>query len=137
MSGRTLHRKYHFILAKLLRFQRTFPEKPFVSGFGADAPTYNAHEKNAEESAFFIFSLTVGTAFQTSCSYFSYKKSKQKNFPPTTPLYFGKAFEIPKDFSRKVSLIGVWGGQPQHSMHRKRKKHGNAVLFVIFSFCLL
>ena len=29
---------HHFILAKLLRFQRTFLEKSFVSGFGADSP---------------------------------------------------------------------------------------------------
>ena len=28
----------HFTLAKLLRFQRTFREKSFVSGFGADSP---------------------------------------------------------------------------------------------------
>ena len=33
----------------------------------------------------------------------------RKNFPPTTPLHFGEAFEFPKDFSRKVLCVRVWG----------------------------
>ena len=43
---RTSLKMHHFILAKLLRFQRAFHEKSFVSGFGADAPTYNAQKKH-------------------------------------------------------------------------------------------
>ena len=39
---------------KLLRFQRTFREKSFVSGFGADSPNIQCAQKNAEKSAFFI-----------------------------------------------------------------------------------
>jgi len=35
-----------------------------------------------------------------------------KNFAQKAPLYFGKAFEIPKDFSRKVLCVRVWGEQP-------------------------
>ena len=37
--------KYPFIWAKLLKFQETFLEKFLVSGFGADAPTFNAYTK--------------------------------------------------------------------------------------------
>jgi len=44
----------HFILAKLLRFQRTFHEKSFVSGFGAEATTDNAHKKARQRRAFYI-----------------------------------------------------------------------------------
>ena len=51
----------YFILAKLLRFQRTFPEKSFVSGFGADAPTDNAHKKHGN-AVLFNLSKYVGTA---------------------------------------------------------------------------
>ena len=43
---------HHFILAKLLRFQRTFHEKSFVSGFGAEAPTDNAHKKTRRNPRF-------------------------------------------------------------------------------------
>ena len=39
----------------------------------------------------------------------------RKNFVPTTLLHFGEAFEVPRDFSRKVPCVGAWGGQPQHS----------------------
>ena len=28
-----------------------------------------------------------------------------KNFAPNAPIYFGKAFEVPRNFSRKVSLV--------------------------------
>ena len=59
--------------------------------------------------------------------YFSYKKSRQKNFPPITALYFSKVFEVPRDFSRKVPCVRVWGGQPQ--LITLTKKHGIAVLF--------
>ena len=41
------------------------------------------------------------------------EKGKPKNFAPNTPICLGKAFEIPKDFSRKVLCVRVWGGQPQ------------------------
>ena len=60
-------------------------------------------------------------------TYLSYKKGKPKNFPSTTPLYFGEAFEIPKDFSRKVLCVrGLGRIAPTFNAY---KKHGNAVLF--------
>ena len=40
---------------KLLRFQRTFLEKSFVSGFGRIAPTDNAHNKKHGNAVFFIY----------------------------------------------------------------------------------
>ena len=55
VSQRTSHRIYHFILVKLLRFQRTFPEKSFVSGFGAEAPTDNTTQKSTASPCFLIF----------------------------------------------------------------------------------
>ena len=44
-------------LAKLLRFQRTFLEKSFVSGFGAEATTFNAYTKKRGNAAFFIIGI--------------------------------------------------------------------------------
>ena len=37
-------------------------------------------------------------------TYLSYKKGKSKNFPPNAPLCFGKAFEVPRNFSRPTFL---------------------------------
>ena len=62
------------------------------------------------------------------------QKGKPKNFAPNTPLYLGEAFEIPKDFSRKVLCVRVWGGQPQLITHTK--KHGNAVFFILGHYML-
>ena len=39
-------------------------------------------------------------------TYLSCKKGKPKNFAPNTSLYFGKVFEIPKDFSRTYLFFG-------------------------------
>ena len=83
VGKRIFHRTHHFISAKFLKFQETFYKKFLVSGFGADAPTY-----------------------------LSYKKGKPKNFPPTTPLYFGETFKIPKDFSRKALWSGFGADAP-------------------------
>jgi len=55
-----------------------------------------------------------------------------KNFTPTAPLYFGKAFEIPKDFLQKVLWSGFGADAPTFNTH---KKHGNAVLFYFFVMC--
>ena len=47
------------------------------------------------------------------------QKGKPKNFAPTMPLYFSEAFEIPKDFSRKVLCVRVWGDAPTDNTHEK------------------
>ena len=53
---RTSHRMYHFILAKAFEDpQETFPEKFLVSGFGAEATTFNAHTKSTAIPCFFIY----------------------------------------------------------------------------------
>ena len=51
-----------------------------------------------------------------------------QNFRSKTPLYLGEAFEVPRNFSRKVSCVGVWGRCP--NIQCTRKKHGVAVLFI-------
>ena len=54
-------------------------------------------------------------------THLSYKKGVPKNFPQNTPLYFGEAFEVPRDFSRKVLCVGVGGRRPNiQCLHKKR-----------------
>ena len=45
-------------------FPKDFSRKVLWSGFGADAPTFNAHEKHGN-AVLFNLSKYVGTAFQT------------------------------------------------------------------------
>jgi len=89
---------------------------------GRIAPTHNAHKKHGN-AVLFNLSEYVGTAipslrfkglFQKPLKNphrtFLERKVGKRTFTPKTPLYFGEAFEIPKDFSRKVLCVRVWGG---------------------------
>ena len=128
VSQRTSHRLHHFILSKLLKFQRTFHEKSFVSRFGADAPTFNTHKKHGIAVLFNCQNMLELRSKPCFKGLFEKSPLKiRKNFAQNTPIYFSEAFEVPRNFSRKVSLVRVWGGQPQLIMHAK--KHGIAVLF--------
>ena len=105
---RTSHQIHQFILVKLLKFQGTFLEKSFVSGFGADAPTDNAYTKSTALPCFLFF-INSWNCVRGPCFKGLFVKSPlkiRKNFPPNTYLYFGEAFEVPRDFSRKVPCVG-------------------------------
>ena len=64
-----------------------------VQVWGGQPQLITLSQKKHGNAVLFILSKYVGTAFQTSFSYLSYKKGKPKNFPPTTPLHFGEAFK--------------------------------------------
>jgi len=68
-------------------------------------------DTRVEKARKLVFSAN-GKVYSIKITYLSYKKGKPKNFMPTAPIYFGKAFEVQRNFSRKVSLSGVWGGRP-------------------------
>ena len=95
---RTSHRMYHFILAKAFEdSQETFPEKFLVSGFGAEATTFNAHTKSTALPCFFILSQYVRTAVRGPCFKGLLPKSPlkiRKNFPVVVTLYSGKDFKV-------------------------------------------
>ena len=59
---------------------------------------------------------------------FLLEKGVGENFAPKIPLYFGKAFGIPKGFSRKVLCVGVWGGNPNIQC-TKKARHCRAFIF--------
>ena len=59
VSKRISHRPHHFILVKLLKFQETFLEKFFVSGFGAEAPQLIMLTKKARHRHAFLKSFAV------------------------------------------------------------------------------
>ena len=59
---------------------------------------------------------------------FPTQKGKPKNFAQNKSLYFGEAFEIPKDFSRKVLCVGVWGDAPTDNAYKKAR-HCRAFYF--------
>ena len=95
VGKRTFAQIYHLFRRKLLKFQETFLEKFLVSGFGAEAPTFNAHKKHGIAVLFIFLSLYVGTAVPNLRFKGLFVKSPlkiRKNFAPNIPLYFGESF---------------------------------------------
>ena len=112
---RTLLKNTTSFWQKFLRFQRTFYKKSFVSGFGADAPTDNAHTKKHGNAVLFIIYHKQLELRSKPCFKVLFVKSPlkiRKNFPQIHQFVFVKAFEFPKDFSRKVLCVRVWGRRP-------------------------
>ena len=84
----------NFILVKLLKFQETFPEKFLVSGFGADAPTFNATKKRGN-AVLFIFRHYMLELRSKPCFKGLFEKSPlkiRKNFSPNNTTLFWRSF---------------------------------------------
>ena len=56
-----------------------------------------------------------------------------KNFAPKHHFTLAKAFEVPRNFSRKVSCVGGWGGQPRLITNAK---NADFSAFFILSKCV-
>ena len=54
-----------------------------------------------------------------------------KNFTQMHHFILVRAFEVPRNFSRKVSCVRVWGGQPQHSIHTKKTRFAPRFLIIV------
>ena len=109
-------------MAKLLKFQETFPEKFLVSGFGADAPTYNAHEKRGSHRVFYIV-IICWNCRSKPCFKVLFEKSAlkiRKTFAPNTPLYLDEAFEDSQEtFSEKFLVSGFGAEASTFNAHVK------------------
>ena len=95
VGKRTFAQIYHLFRRKLLKFQETFPEKFLVSGFGAEAPTFNAHKKHGIAVLFYFFVIICWNCRSKPCFKRLFVKSPlkiRKNFAPNTPLCFGESF---------------------------------------------
>ena len=114
--------KHYFILVKLLRFQRTFHEKSFASGFGADSPNIQCTQKNAEESAFFNLSKCVGTAVPNLRFKGLFSKSPlkiRKNFPQIYHFILAKLLRFQRTFHEKSFESGFGAEAPTFNTHKK------------------
>ena len=80
---RTFAQIYHLFRRKLLKFQETFPEKFLVSGFGAEAPTFNTHKKHGIAVLFYFFVIICWNCRSKPCFKVLFVKSTlkiRKNF---------------------------------------------------------
>ena len=74
---------------KFLRFQRTFYKKSFVSGFGAEAPTDNAHKKTRISPRFLFF----------------HQHLELRSKPCFKVLFVKSPLKIRKNFSTNISIF--------------------------------
>ncbi len=132
MCQRTLLKTHHFILAKLLKFQETFPEKFLVSGFGAEAPTDNEHKKTRVTPRF-LYCRKMLELRSKPCFKRLFEKSPlkiPKNFyTETYHFILVKLLKFQETFPEKFLVSGFGAEAPTDNAH---KKHGNAVLFYFF-----
>ena len=132
VSPRTSRKIRHFIFAKLLKFQETFLEKFLVSGFGAEAPTDNTHKKRGLHRVFYIVIMCWNCVPNLLLLLFFRRKVSKRTSHRIHHFILAKAFEFPKDFSRKVLWSGFGAEAPTDNAY---KKHGVAVLFYICLIC--
>ena len=121
-------------LRKLLKFQETFLEKFLVSGFGAEAPTDNTHKKRGLHRVFYIVIMCWNCVPNLLLLLFFRRKVSKRTSHRIHHFIFAKAFEFPKDFSRKVLWSGSHGGQPQLIMHTKSTALPCFFIYVSFAF---
>ena len=115
VSKRTSHPKHHFILAKLLRFQRTFHEKSFVSGFGAEAPTDNDTQKKHGVAALFIFDhYMLELRSKPPSLTFLIRKVSKRISHRIRHFIFAKLLNFQETFREKFLASGSHGRYPQH-----------------------
>ena len=98
---------------KLLKIHKKLFSKSFLCRSLRRKPQLITHTKKARQCrAFLICQYMLELPFQTLLQGAFFKKPLEnpQKLPSNTPLYFGKAFEVPRNFSRKVSCVGVWGG---------------------------
>ena len=101
-----------------------------MSGFGADAPTFNTHEKTRFAPRFLIIVIICWNCVREPCFKELFVKSSlkiRKNFAPNYLFVLSKAFEVPRNFFQKVPWSGFGADAPTFNAHAK--KHGVAVLF--------
>ena len=86
-----------------------------MSGFGADAPTDNAHKKHGVAVLFIFSSLDVGTAVRGSCFKGLFVKIPlkiRKNFPRLYQYILAKFLKFQETFLEKFLVSGFGADSP-------------------------
>ena len=112
-------------------FPKDFSRKVLWSRFGADSPNIQRHKKARQCRAFYFFIIWLELRSKPCFKALLKKhlKNPQNFCTETHHFILARAFEIPKDFSRKALWSGFGADSP--NIQRHTKKHGIAVLFIL------
>jgi len=113
-------------LSEAFEIPKNFSRKVLWSGFGADSPNIQYAQKNAEKSAFFILSSTVGTAMRGPCFKELLKKllKNPQNFCTEYTTLFGrKLLKFQRTFYEKSFVSGFGAEAPSDNAHKKTRRN--------------
>ena len=122
VGKRISHRIHHFISAKAFGFPKDFSRKALWSGFGVETPTDNAHKKTRRNPRFLICRNVLELRSKPPFLTFLERKVSQRTSPRIHHFILAEAFEVPRNFSRKVSCVRVWGGNPNIQCTQKARQ---------------
>ena len=146
MCQRTSLKTHHFILAKLLRFQRTFHEKSFVSGVWGGSPNLlffrrKVCQRTSLKTHHFILakllrfqrtfpekSFVSGFGADSPNLLFFRRKVRQRTSLKTHHFILVKLLSFQRTFHEKSFVSGFGADALTYNAH---KKHGIAVLFLL------
>ena len=129
MCQRTLLKTHHFILAKLLKFQETFPEKFLVSGFGAEAPTDNEHKKRGLHRVFLYCRKMLELRSKPPSLTFLIRKVSQRISHRTHHFILAKLLKFQETFPEKFLVSGFGAEAPTLNATHKKARQCRAFLF--------
>ena len=112
---RTSHQPHHFILSEAFEVPRNFSRKVSCVRVWGRSPNIQYPQKNAEKSAFFILSSTVGTAVREPCFKELLKKllKNPQNFCTDHTTLFGlKLLRFQRTFHEKFLVSGFGADSP-------------------------
>ena len=115
---------------KAFEIPKDFSRKVLCVRVWGGQPQHLTHTKSTAMPCFLFFHNMLELRSKP-CFKGLFEKSPlkiRKNFMPTMPIYLDKAFEVPRNFSRKVSCVRVPRRKPQHSMHSKKARRCRAFL---------
>ena len=118
-----VYRNTLFLLyRKLLRFQRTFPEKSFVSGFGAEAPTFNAHEKTRISPRFLFFRNMLELRSKPPSLTFLIRKVSKRISRRTHHFTLAKLLGFQRTFHEKSFVSGFGAKAPTDNAYKTARQ---------------
>ena len=135
VSPRTLHQIRPLYFCKAFEVPRNFSRKvSCVRGLGQMPQLIMHTKKRGLHRVFYIVIMCWNCVPNLLLLLFFRRKVSKRTSHRLHHFIFAKAFEFPKDFSRKVLWSGSHGGQPQLIMHTKSTALPCFFIYVSFAF---
>ena len=138
MSGRTSHRKYHFILSKFLKISKKLFSKSFFDRGLRRSPNIQCLRKKRGGIRVFYFFVNSWNCVRGPCFKVLFEKSPlkiRKNFcTEYTTLFWRKLLGFQSTFHEKYFVSGFGADAPTDNAHEKTRRNPRFLLFFLFAY---